>query len=301
MNCHQFRKYLLAFADGQIDVKSNCDLLDHLKMCPDCSRVVDQHQALRSLIVASAARVAVPAGLMDRVRRNIGVRESVKTSPSATIPIWKRPLVRVLATAAVLVLAFTGLWNAGLIGANNGIGTGGLSAHDIVARSNQLVQGVVVQHNKCVNQCDLQVHHLENIPASRSEAARALSQRFSGMFAVAAPDLSGFGFEFESANMCTPSRDVHGAAAHVMYVNPSFGSRLSFFSMPRWTDAADLFGDATMKAPFSDGLRQCENQSVVAWNSGTTTYIVSGPVNEDDLVAMVRELGYALDPSEPQP
>ena len=91
---------------------------------------------------------------------------------------------------------------------------------------------------------------------------------------MAAPDLTGFGYEFESANICTPSRDVHGAAAHVMYVNPSYGSRLSFFSIPRWTAAADLLGDATITAPFSDGLRQCENQSVVVWNSGATTHLL---------------------------
>jgi len=294
MNCHQFRKYLFAFADGQIDVKSNCDLLDHLKMCPDCSRVVDQHQAIRSLVVASAARVAIPAGLKERVRKNVGFRDPVGHASILTAPLWKRPVVRVLATAAVVVLGVVGLWRTGVIGGESGA----LNAHDAMARAHQLVQGIVVQHNKCVNQCDMQVHHLESLPHTRTEAARALTERFGGLFDVAAPDLSGFGYEFESANVCTPGRDVHGASAHVMYVNPSYGSRLSFFSLPRWEAAADVLGDATMKAPFSDGLRQCENQSVVAWNSGSTTYIVTGPVNEDDLVAMVRELGFALEPED---
>ena len=47
MNCRKIRKYLFAFADGQLGVKANCEMLDHLKMCRKCSAIVDEHQAVR--------------------------------------------------------------------------------------------------------------------------------------------------------------------------------------------------------------------------------------------------------------
>ena len=50
MNCTGVRKFLYAFADGQLGVKSSCEVLDHLKMCPACSRLVDEHHSLRAAI-----------------------------------------------------------------------------------------------------------------------------------------------------------------------------------------------------------------------------------------------------------
>ncbi len=293
MSCHQYRKYLLAFADGQIDVKSNCDLLDHLKMCPHCSRVVDQHQSLKSLLLASSARLTTPTGLKERICKNIGYRDPSRSVSTSRPPLWKRPVLRTTALAACIALAFLGLWSRDVF---HFAGSGPLGPHDATARANQFVQGVVIQHNKCVNKCDMQMHHVDSLAMTRPEAAAALTERFGKLFMVAAPDLTGFGFEFESANFCTPGRDVHGAAAHVMYVNPAYGTRLSLFSTPRGAASAEVLGNATREAPFSDGLRQCENQNVVAWNSGNTTHIICGPINEDDLIAMVRDIGSNVEP-----
>ncbi|MCC7314685.1 MAG: zf-HC2 domain-containing protein, partial [Planctomycetes bacterium] len=36
MNCKSVQKFLHAFADGQLGVRANCEVLDHLKMCPSC-------------------------------------------------------------------------------------------------------------------------------------------------------------------------------------------------------------------------------------------------------------------------
>ena len=119
--------------------------------------------------------------------------------------------------------------------------------------------------------------------------------RLGEQVAIAAPDLSGFGYEFESAAVCSPSRDIHGATAHFMYVNHAYGTRLSFFSVPHWGAADALLADKTFRDPFAyTPAGNCQSQSVVAWNSGTTTYLVCAPINQEDLVQMIREFAISL-------
>ena len=71
MNCNQSRKYLFAFADGQLSVQANCEVLDHLKMCTACSRIVDEHQAVREALRRSGERIVTPSGLARQVRRTL--------------------------------------------------------------------------------------------------------------------------------------------------------------------------------------------------------------------------------------
>ncbi|MCB9856115.1 MAG: hypothetical protein H6818_10555 [Phycisphaerales bacterium] len=297
MNCHLFRKYLFAFADGQIDVKSNCDLLDHLKMCSDCSRIVDQQQALKSLIVASAARTNVPAGLESRIRAAIEPPAKAKKRAASIAGLFgKRPVIRVLAVAACLVLGFMGLWAAGIVGPGEilrgGRAVAGAFDSDVVDLK---MRSVVVQHNKCVERCNEQIHQLAGLSNDRESAARELGKRLGDQVAIAAPDLSGFGYEFDSAAVCSPNREVHGATAHFMYVNHAYGTRLSFFSVPHWSGAEQFLAGATLRTPFAyTPPGNCQSQSIVAWNEGKTTYVVCAPINQEDLAHMVRELAFSL-------
>ncbi|MCA9254223.1 MAG: zf-HC2 domain-containing protein [Phycisphaerales bacterium] len=298
MNCHQFRKYLFAFADGQIDIKSNCDLLDHLKMCERCSRIVDQQQTLKALLVASAMRSRVPAGLEARIRAAIEPpARSKKKAANALSLLGNRRVLRVTALAACVVIVFTGLWFAGLIGPGaslrdgRAIASGAYDAEDADIK----MRSVVVQHNKCVERCNEQIHQLSGLSGDRETAVRELGERLGEQVAIAAPDLSGFGYEFESAAVCSPSRDIHGATAHFMYVNHAYGTRLSFFSVPHWGAADALLADKTFRDPFAyTPAGNCQSQSVVAWNSGTTTYLVCAPINQEDLVQMIREFAISL-------
>lgn len=292
MNCHQFRKYLYAFADGQIDVKSNCDLLDHLKMCKPCSRIVDQHQALKTLIVASAARSRVPAGLEGRIRAAI---EPVSKSPKRTgrlVAFAGRPIVRVMAMAACIVIAFLGLWMSGVVGPGDSFRSGVAYNAD---SADLLMRGVVVQHNKCVERCNEQVHQLPGLSHDRETAAREMARRLGDQVAIAAPDMTGFGYEFESAAVCSPNRQIHGATAHFVYVNHAYGTRLSIFSVPKWDAANDLLANATLQKPFAyTPSGNCQSQSVIAWKGKTTTYIVCAPIDQTDLAHMMRELAFSL-------
>lgn len=294
MNCHQFRKYLYAFADGQIDVKSNCDLLDHLKLCAACSRIVDQHQALKSLIVASAARASVPAGLEARIRAAIEPAPKVTKKPARLRALFAdRPMVRVLAMAACVVVAFVGLWLGGVVGPGDHFRVAGATFDS--DQADLKMRGIVVQHNKCVERCNEQGHQLAGLSDDRETAAAELANRLGDQVAIAAPDLTGFGYEFESAAACSPQRDIHGATAHFMYVNHAYGTRLSIFSVPHWSAADALLSQATLRKPFAYTPKgNCQSQSIVAWNGKKTTYIVCAPINQEDLAQMMRELSFSL-------
>ena len=56
-----------ARADSQLGIKDNCEVLDHLKMCPECSKVVDEHQAVRAAVGRSIVEVGVPGELRGRI------------------------------------------------------------------------------------------------------------------------------------------------------------------------------------------------------------------------------------------
>lgn len=297
MNCHQFRKYLFAFADGQIDVKSNCDLLDHLKMCNDCSRIVDQQQALKSLIVASAARARVPAGLESRIRAAVAPPVNAKKRAASLVGLFsKRSILRVAALAACVILGFMGLWTAGIVGPGESLRGGRAVAGSFDSDIADLkMRGVVVQHNKCVERCNEQVHQLAGLSSDRESAVLELGKQLGDQIAIAAPDLSGFGYDFESAAVCSPNREIHGATAHLMYVNHAYGTRLSFFSVPHWSGADEILAGATLRNPFTyTPPGNCQNQSIVAWNGTKTTYIVCAPINQEDLAHMVRGLAFSL-------
>lgn len=50
MNCTEVRKYLYAFADGELDTQTNLDVLEHLNMCSSCTQKVNAQQKLKERV-----------------------------------------------------------------------------------------------------------------------------------------------------------------------------------------------------------------------------------------------------------
>ena len=50
MNCQSFRKYIGAFADGELEVSQNLEALEHLNMCPSCAARVTNINELKEAI-----------------------------------------------------------------------------------------------------------------------------------------------------------------------------------------------------------------------------------------------------------
>ncbi len=292
MNCKSVRKFLVAFADGQLGVHTNCEVLDHLKMCPSCSRIVDEQQFLRRALARSAERIGVPPHLESNIRRAILADGAPVERPSEASTRGLR-IGRALALAACLVLGITIVWNAlpHLI-LRGGDGLSGTRAFGL-SRADALTQQVVIQHNKCGVKCDMQTHHHDDLPLDRGALAAAYQRRFRGALTAAAPDFSGYGYDLDSAGFCNPfSSD--GIAAHVMYVNLSFGTRLSLFAVPYWSEIdAEANARPDRNQPYVHALRDCEDNAMIAWHEDQTTIILCGRMDAEAMVEVIRDVQFS--------
>lgn len=300
MNCYKYRKYLLAFADGQTSVQVSCDVLDHLKMCPSCSAVVDEHHGVRRRLAEASERITLPAGLEAKIRSAL-ISETIAPGRAAHVSSSARRIrpLRTLAVAASFVLAI-GLawqfWTSDSAALNFDLGaTPGLT------RADELTQLAVIRHNKCVLRCEQHVHQDPSLPSALSDFSAAAAERLSSSFAAVAPDFSGAGYEFESANICNPTDQDSLSSLHLMYVNYSNGAYLSFFAVPHWS-GLDLGKGRSpdRNDPFVHSTRDCESSSLIAWHENELTYMVCGRFDAESMSEVIRHLSLvrAADPPD---
>ncbi|MCZ6697953.1 MAG: hypothetical protein O7D94_03360 [Planctomycetota bacterium] len=216
MICKNVRKYLYAFADGQFDVKVNCDVLDHLKMCPACTRVVGEHQALRKALRRIGESTPVPNGLGASVRAKLAVGRRVSAKPK-----W-----RGLAAAGALAAACVGF---AVYSAWEVFFPPRVSPGVTLQGAGLAVMRVTDVHNEC---CQKEgAHQSPDLPSDLNGLREAYASQYSQELKALVPDLSEPGFALESANFCGVRRGRQGA--HVIYKNSATLNRLSFFSVPR--------------------------------------------------------------------
>jgi len=291
MNCKKVRKYLFAFADSQLSVQTNCEVLDHLKMCRQCSTIVDDHQALRQALRQAGERIEIPPGLEARVRTAIRRGRPVPHERAWAFSL-RTPLLRRLALAAVVVLAATVVWQ---FGPWSGATRRGSSV--AVGSSGHVAKMILQRHNMCVGNCKRGMHQNKLLPRDRTLVAKAISDHFNGRLAAAAPDLSGRGFHFQSANFCCIPQSAGCVSGHIVYVNDHHDTWLSFFSMPHWNQIpANADGDAPDRNhPFTYTLPSGDQtDAVVAWHQGDATYICCGQMDLATMRTTVRDIQLAL-------
>ena len=106
MSCKDTQELLDGYLDGELDIVRGMEIEGHLRRCPACSQVYENHQALRSAIRARAPYFKAPAGLHQRVRST--VRQASKAEPASRVVTWRapwRPAWNLLGLAAALVIA----------------------------------------------------------------------------------------------------------------------------------------------------------------------------------------------------
>lgn len=291
MNCNKARKYLFAFADSQLSVRANCEVLDHLKMCRTCSAIVDEHQTIREALRATAGRIPIPPGLESRVRKAIQLGRPVPSSEGAgSLP--RRPFIKRLAMAAAVGLAVTAVWQ---FGPWNGVARPS-SVVSSMAPS-KLASMILQRHNRCIDNCDRGMHHNKQLPRDRTLLAKSISDHFNGQLATAVPDLSDRGFQFHSANFCCIPDTAGCVSGHVMYANEQGDAWLSFYSMPHWDEIAknDLGVAPQRDAPFVYSIPAGDqSDAVVAWHQGNATYVCCGRMEASQMRAMVQDIRLAL-------
>jgi anti-sigma factor RsiW len=312
MSCTTIRKFLYAFADGQLGVEANCQVLDHLKMCGDCSRVVEQHQALRTRLRDSLGKVQVPQGLHERVCQAVSTGKTATRRRGVRVLLTFKPL----ALAACITLVATVAWQYAIRPGGTDQSAGGQFV--LASLEDEAASMIVSKHTMC---CDgAASHHNQALPQTLTGLAAVISARYDDIIQVLAPDLSDHGFAFESANLCglrggcgnghhhdneSPDdapEEHHGGVngGHLLYVkgDASVPTRLSVFSVPRW-DELDRLGSVVSDrdeiclvsvSPGADGREMC----IAVWHQDATSYVCVGQVDVPSMKDIVTDVRIAL-------
>jgi len=279
MNCKNARHLIFAFADGQLDVKDNCDLLDHLKMCPACTQKVDEHQRLRQVLRRSLEGIEVPSALAARVRANV---------MGAKAPRDSRRLMRLVpafvAAAACMAFAFHSI---------SDFVAGGIT---ITAESTRVVPrglnaAVQVTHKHLACATGSHIHdHMEST-VNPATLGRTMSAHYGNHIVVMAPNLANQGYYLDTASYCGVQDSDEKQGAHLIYASNVGVNRLSFFSVPRW-DCLDQCGhrevDGTGLKSYSVPQEFGGPINLVYWHQDATTYIMCGPLSTEQLSTLVR-------------
>ena len=105
MKCHESKRHLDLFMDGELSVPENLKVLEHLNLCRPCADVYEGEKALRALLRARVGSATAPAGLAERL-----LQENAPAARSGA-PLPRRPWYSVAAAAGfflvVLTLIFT--------------------------------------------------------------------------------------------------------------------------------------------------------------------------------------------------
>src|SRR5579872_535835 len=104
MKCHESKRHLDLFMDGELSVQENLKVLEHLNLCRPCADVYEGEKALRALLRARLGSGAAPAGLADRL-----LAEEASAAPVAPPPALRRRGWMPLAAAAAFAVAVLGM------------------------------------------------------------------------------------------------------------------------------------------------------------------------------------------------
>jgi mycothiol system anti-sigma-R factor len=249
MTCKEFRKFLYAFADGELETRENLEVLEHLNMCPSCTRKVAMQQELRAAVTRVCPSEPAPDALRERVLANLG------WSPSRRHRRWI--FLAPLAAAAAIALVFI------------------LPADDTARAEDALAAAVVKTHRMC---CDhLGVHHRADLPKDLT-AGNALSRDLK--FPVLVRNFSNADYAFHSANICMVDRVK---SSHVMYLRAGDNDRLSAFTLPK----RRLGGEKVQHGDFVYHLLDNDGIGIVGWNDEGASHLVCAEPNAQTVLDLV--------------
>lgn len=246
MNSQEARKFLPAFADGELDVEQNLRVLEQMAMDPANTKRVLHQQQLRQACARAMGDPAVkcPDALRQQIAEmgvaaeedgsgNVERRQEAGTGFSssgdltpaantdhrrdrpvlATIGRWVAPL------AAAALLAIVGV--VGLSAYRNLAG-GGYTADGLISAS--LAEKFGSRHVSC-SLGESSPADTELFPAELDQLDESLAQHVGQELDGAALDLSSLGYDYQVAGICPIPGDN---AVHVIYKNPN-GNALSLW------------------------------------------------------------------------
>ena len=270
MDCKRFRKYVGAFADGELDVEHNLDALEHLNMCPNCATRVAEVSTLKESLQRTCEDVKASQHL--RMKIETMIHEGERGTP--THVGRPRQILRVfvpLAAVASLLLV-VGLWRLSPEPLSPL-----LEAADLPA---SLVADARHQHRACIRERG-ENHYDPALPRAANAIATILA-RDLGM-RVAVPQLDHAGYKLIGVDRCGVGRWRGSHALYRSVGRPNGELSLFTISSEAALASAQVGVDGEHIKITAADLRL----AVVAWNDGSQTYMACAEVPSDALRHLV--------------
>lgn len=109
MKCHEAKRRLDPYLDGELTVAENLQVLEHLQLCVACQDAFEAEKTARAALRRAQHAVHAPAGLADRLFVDL---ERVPSALPASAPPVRRRRVLFVAAAAAVFLVFGSLLTA---------------------------------------------------------------------------------------------------------------------------------------------------------------------------------------------
>jgi len=213
------RKYVAAFADGELDVEQNLELLEHMAMDPETTRRVMHQQQLRQAVdrAMSAEPGPAPAALRDRITALAQDPDAGGTGPEAASPpgilgrigrgMMPFGLAAALVLAVLLGIQLSESTDPGARPQEVAGPTGGIARVLPASEFTEFSRRHVVCSRK-LTRLDDSIRFPDQLTALPGPLGDYL-----GLDAPA-PDLSALGYRFAGAGPCPVPGD---RAAHLLY------------------------------------------------------------------------------------
>ncbi len=288
MDCTCFRKYVVALAEGEPEVRQHFEALEHLDGCPSCARRVADITALKVALARVYADARAPRHLRERVLSSLGSEAlSARYDPqpphagvAASLPY--RLIIPVSIAAALLLAVLLYQYRPH---SEPYPGT-------ITVVTGRAVADAREQHRWCIANRGPD-HHDASLTRDLDEIARRLSSELQ--LTVLVPDLLVRGFALVGADRC----GILGQrGAHVLYRSKPAGGALSVFTVGRMATLGSGDGGASLppeynREYFVSAAEAEESLSVVAWHDRRQSYVVCGKLPAAALLDLVEQVRLA--------
>lgn len=263
MDCQEIKRYLYAFLDDELDVKTNLEIQSHLCQCPVCQTRFEFEKKMKLLMGRYQLREDAPAYLKDRLPRAIEKPEGSKRKPFKAFLVPTLRPINGLALSASVIVVIAIVFLVYLNRRDN------MSAFASEAVNNHLM------------------YFFGETPAEfESSKANDVTSWFKGKFnfVVDVPEFRGGGPELVGGRLCSIDNK---RAAYIMYKYKDKGYRLSLFAF----NNADLKPSARKVAKIGDKtfhINRFKDHNVILWKEGNVVYSMVSDIGEDELMELTK-------------
>jgi len=105
MKCHEAKRHLDLFMDGELSVPENLKVLEHLNLCRPCGGVYEGEKALRAQLKSQLGSVQAPVGLAERLASSTEAGSALVERFRPSSP-WRLISVAAAVVPFIIVLLF---------------------------------------------------------------------------------------------------------------------------------------------------------------------------------------------------